>query len=260
MLPRPPATVEEFDDLLASGGELELAAVRDLILDFESHSREMVSRAINWIDNLEGPGVESALCRLMESADKGLRPWALSGLIYLKSDRIFAYLNTSLESEDRFEVVSAISAVGALRVADYVPKLKQLLRTAGADDWIQETISEALLEIGGQASMQVLVDEAESRAGTNMRLSFVVNALSQFGTEAEPILRQWSSSTTPDLRYWAARGLGSGGFSSAREILESLSEDEERTSFGPLVRTGAKKGLKLLDRHSQTGLGTWDDA
>jgi HEAT repeat protein len=80
------------------------------------------------------------------------------------------------------------------------------------------------------------------------RPNYLANAIALFGKDGFAVLARCAQSSSPTLRYFAARGLGSTGLPEAAPILEQLQSDLEKTPFGGAVATAARAGLKTLRR------------
>ncbi|HRH41965.1 MAG TPA: HEAT repeat domain-containing protein, partial [Pyrinomonadaceae bacterium] len=86
-------------------------------------------------------------------------------------------------------------------------------------------------------------------AGTIERPHHIANAIAKFGERGYEILLKGTKSSLPNIRYYSARYLGATGFESAKTILEEMmSIDNEKTTFGGLVSTAARKSLKTLSK------------
>ncbi len=112
--------------------------------------------------------------------------------------------------------------------------------------YVYEESALALAKINTKKSLEILKqaffeDELD-------RPHHLANAISLFGNDGFNILKNALESNSATLRYYAARGLGSTGQEKARDLLENLLNDQEKTKFGGSVATAAKKGLKTLDR------------
>ncbi|MFZ6800537.1 HEAT repeat domain-containing protein [Undibacterium sp. Di24W] len=116
------------------------------------------------------------------------------------------------------------------------------------NEHVVEAASNLLSHIGGAESVAILFRALKS---TQLeRPCFIANALAQMGEAGFNSLKQCVLSENPNVRYYAARGIGSSNFNEASEILEHLVlTDHEKTTFDGLVSTAARKALKTLDRN-----------
>ena len=114
-------------------------------------------------------------------------------------------------------------------------------------DHVVEEAAQALANINSDTALEILSDMFFSHAIE--RPHHIANAISQFGQRGFDVLLKGTKSKFPNTRYYSAYLLGSTGFESAKSILEKIEqEDNEKATFGGLVSTGARKGLKTLNR------------
>lgn len=119
-------------------------------------------------------------------------------------------------------------------------------------DPVIEAAANALKNIGGDECIQIL--HLALKSSQSERPNFVSNALAQMGSNGYKALCECVYSKNPNIRYYAARGLGSSGNEDAKAILEKIVvNDHEKTTFGGMVSTAAKKGLKTLSRGYSNG-------
>ena len=98
-------------------------------------------------------------------------------------------------------------------------------------DFVVKEATELLQKIGTEWCIEILYRAL--RSSQIERPTFFANALAHLGAPG----------------FDAARGLGSSKNIAAKQVLEGLIEsDHEKTSFGGMVSTAAKKGLKILMR------------
>jgi HEAT repeat protein len=141
--------------------------------------------------------------------------------------------------------ISAAELLGQLKVHGTVTLLAAALNDRC--EYVAAAAAEALVNIGTPQAFEVLrcsflEDQVE-------RPHYLSNAIARFGKEGFDTLVRCASSESPTLRYYAARGLGSTATEEALPILEGLAtQDMGKTSFGGLVATAAKQGLKTLKR------------
>lgn len=114
-------------------------------------------------------------------------------------------------------------------------------------EFVVEEASKALAKINNNESLEIL-----SKAffeGEIERPHHIANAISQFGQRGFNVLLKGTKNTSPNIRYYSAKLLGSTGFESAKIILEEMAiNDNEKTTFTALVSSGARKGLKNLSK------------
>ena len=83
------------------------------------------------------------------------------------------------------------------------------------------------------------------------RVHYLSNTLAFSGETGRSILINALESKNPNVRYFAARGLGSTKDEKYRDKLNYLqSEDLEKTSFGASVSSGARKALRTMGNPS----------
>ncbi len=114
-------------------------------------------------------------------------------------------------------------------------------------DHVVEEAAQALAKINSDTALEILSDIFFSNIIE--RPHHIANAISQFGQRGFDVLLKGTKNDSPNIRYYSAFLLGSTGFESTKSILEKVeTEDNEKTTFGGLVSTGARKGLKTLNR------------
>lgn len=112
--------------------------------------------------------------------------------------------------------------------------------------------AQALAKINSDKALEILSDMFFS--SVIERPDHIANAISQFGERGFDVLLKGTKSVSPNVRYYSAFLLGSTGFESAMPVLKKIEqEDNEKTTFGGLVSTGARKGLKTLNRILERG-------
>jgi len=148
------------------------------------------------------------------------------------------------QHSDQYVRICIAELVGKYRLATAL----ELLTSALTDkcQYVAEAAAAALTRIGSKEALISL--EASFLSDMVARPHYLANAISCFGKDGFAILSQAAHSPSANLRYYAARGLGSTGRPAAEPILSKLLEDRSQTSFGGLVATGAKEGLKTLHR------------
>jgi hypothetical protein len=141
--------------------------------------------------------------------------------------------------------IRAAELLGQLKAQSAAPLLAMALNDRC--EHVASAAAAALVNIATPQALEVLrcaflEDQVE-------RPHYLANAIAMFGEEGFTILSRVTTSQSPTLRYYAARGLGSSGIADAMPILQRLAElDMEKTPFGGLVATSAKKGLRALRR------------
>ena len=114
-------------------------------------------------------------------------------------------------------------------------------------EYVVQEAAQALAKINSDTALEILSDTFFSNVIE--RSHHIANAISQFGQRGFDVLLKGTKSTSPNTRYYSTFLLGSTGFESAKSILEKMEkEDSEKTTFGGSVSTGARKGLKTLNK------------
>jgi len=145
---------------------------------------------------------------------------------------------------DQYVRICAAGLVGEYRIATALELLASAL-----DDKCEYVADAAAVALGRIGSKEALICLQTSFLSDKIaRPHYLANAISSFGRDGFEILAQVAQSPSANLRYYAARGLGSTGIPAAEPILDKLMEDREQTTFGGLVATAAKKALKTLHR------------
>jgi HEAT repeat protein len=146
--------------------------------------------------------------------------------------------------------ISAAELLGKLKDHGSITPLAAALNDRC--EYVAMAAAEALANIGTPQALEALrcsfLDDQVERP------HYLSNAIARFGKEGFDILVRCTSSESPTLRYYAARGLGSTGAEEALPILERLAgNDLERTSFGGHVATAAKQAIKTFKRIKAKG-------
>ena len=114
-------------------------------------------------------------------------------------------------------------------------------------DSVVEEAAQALAKINTDAALEILSNAFFHNVIE--RPHHIANAISQFGQRGFEVLLKGTKSTSPNIRYYSAKLLGSTNFEAAKIILEDMEKnDNEKTTFGGLVSTAARKGLKTLSK------------
>jgi hypothetical protein len=114
-------------------------------------------------------------------------------------------------------------------------------------EYVGQEAAWALAKINTDEALKVLKNVFFFRSIE--RPNHIAGAISKFGTRGFRVLIEGTKSSSPNIRYYSARGLSLTGLEEARSILEEMADDDhEKTTFGGLVSTAAKKGLKTLTR------------
>jgi HEAT repeat protein len=134
------------------------------------------------------------------------------------------------------------------RVRDYGRKDFTLIFGMALNDkfeFVVQDAAQALANISTDEALEILSNAFFE--GEIERPHHIANAISQFGERGFDVLLRGTKSSSPNIRYYSARFLGSTKFESAIPILEDIAnKDNEKTSFTALVSSGARKGLKTL--------------
>ena len=142
-----------------------------------------------------------------------------------------------------------------IRAAEHLAELAQPgteeMLACGLNDrchFVVERAALALSRINSPRALEIvttayLEDDRE-------RPHYLTEALAHMGKGGFDVLVQALSSPSPTMRYCAAQSLGRTLREEAVPLLEGLAaSDHAKTSFGGLVSTGAKKGLRLIARN-----------
>jgi hypothetical protein len=108
-------------------------------------------------------------------------------------------------------------------------------------DYVVQESSEALAKINSDEALEIL--ENAFFEDFIERPHHLANAISEFGEKGQKVLLNGIKSTSPNIRYYSAKFLDSA------DDLEKLSvTDNEKTTFGGLVSTSARRRLKVLTK------------
>lgn len=114
-------------------------------------------------------------------------------------------------------------------------------------EYVAQAAAESLVKVGTTQALDIL--RRAFWEDVVARPHYLANAIAQFGREGFEILLRCTSSESPTLRYYAAKGLGATGFEEVLLKLEQMAKlDLEETAFNSTVAAGARQGLKTLQR------------
>lgn len=166
---------------------------------------------------------------------------------------ITAELFLEFLSHPSFYRSDVVRIVGNYRREDFVWIFGVALNDRS--EYVRREAAQALAKINSDSALEILGDAFFSNVIE--RPDYIANAISEFGQRGFDFLLKGTKSKSPNIRYYSARFLGSTGFEAAKIVLEKMEkEDNEKTSFGGLVSTAARKSLKtynkILERNSKT--------
>ena len=145
---------------------------------------------------------------------------------------------------DSFIRQSAVDLIASIHSPQSISMLAALLNDRS--EYVAESAANGLAAIGGQPALRILADQL---AGCDLeRPHFLANAIASFGAGGVAVLSRCAKHASPNVRYYAARGLGSTGRPEVETLLLVLQKDQATTTFGGKVATGAKDGLRTLRR------------
>ena len=114
-------------------------------------------------------------------------------------------------------------------------------------DYVIQEAAQSLAKINTDEALETLSNAFFE--GSIERPHHIANAISQFGQRGFEVLLKGTKNTSPNIRYYSAKLLGSTGIESAMIILEEIAnKDDEKTTFTALVSSGARKGIKTLSK------------
>lgn len=112
-------------------------------------------------------------------------------------------------------------------------------------DYVVQAAAEALAKINTDEALEILGNAFFE--DVIERPHHIADAIAQFGIKGFDVLSKAAQSSSPNLRYYAAKGLGATGLEPARAMLEEMEKnDNAKTSFSGAVSTAARKALKSL--------------
>ena len=141
--------------------------------------------------------------------------------------------------------IEAVSIVGNYRNEDFT-----LIFGMALNDRCSSVVGEsaqALAKINSEKALEILSniffeDVIE-------RLDHIANAISAFGEKGNDVFLKGIRSISPNIRYYSAKFIDSRGNESINQILAEMAlNDNEKTTFGGLVSTTARRRLKVLTR------------
>ena len=138
----------------------------------------------------------------------------------------------------------AADRLGNVRASRSVPLLTSALNDRS--EHVAAAAAGALAKIAGQDCLIALCRAFVEDAVENPH--YLANALAHCGDEGFAALSACILSSSPTVRFFAARGLAATGRTEAVPFLEKLQSDTTTTHSGALVSTAAKAGLKSLNR------------
>jgi hypothetical protein len=114
-------------------------------------------------------------------------------------------------------------------------------------DFVVGEAANALAKIDSDETLEILKDAFFE--GVIERPHHLADAISAFGEKGQKVLLSGIENTSPNVRYYSAKFLGSSEDSKILNLLEEIAlNDNEKTSFGGLVSTAARRRLKVLTK------------
>ncbi|GGQ79077.1 HEAT repeat domain-containing protein [Couchioplanes azureus] len=231
-------------DLARNGDDGAVQALRGIVTGYRGFDPEIYSRALNQLWLFGDDSLTDALLAALDDEAYGCQPWAANACGHLGVTAAEPLLTGLLRHPDGPVREAACRALGQLRVVTAVEPLARLLDDGA--EFVRAAASDALADIGGREALEHLWSALRSR---RRRAGYLAAALARFGPGVLDRLVQAAQDPDPDMRYWAARALGSTGADRAGAVLTDLAAgDHARTTSGAAVSTAAKRGLKTLRR------------
>lgn len=234
--------------LLARDGDHDAAQVlRAVVADYRRFDPEICTRALNQVCLFGDASLAGPLLDCLADAEYGCQAWAATACGRLGIDAAIPRLIDLLAHPDGLAREAACQALGQLGEETAIAALAARLDDPA--EFVRAAAGAALAEIGGQGALASLWRAFESRSYP--RMGYVAAALAQFGPLVFDRLALATRHEDPEMRFWAARALGSTGDPRAATILTRLAaEDDGVTRTGAHVRTAARTALKTLRRTS----------
>ncbi|MFG3579030.1 HEAT repeat domain-containing protein [Micromonospora chersina] len=232
--------------LLARDGDDDaVQALRAVVAGYRRFDTEIYTRALHDIGLFGDASLAGPLLDCLADADYGCQAWAATACGRLGIDAAGPLLIDLLAHPDGLAREAACQALGQL--GDEAAIAPLAARLDDPAEFVRAAAGAALAEIGGQRALASLWGAFESRSYP--RLGYVAAALAQFGPLVFDRLVQATRHDDPEMRFWAARALGSTGDPRASATLTRLvAEDDGVTRTGAHVRTAARTALKTLRR------------
>ncbi|MFG3298761.1 HEAT repeat domain-containing protein [Micromonospora chersina] len=232
--------------LLAGDGDDDGAQVlRAVVADYRRFDPEIYTRALNQVGLFGDASLAGPLLDCLADADYGCQAWAAGACGRLGIDAAVPLLIDLSAHPDGLAREAACRALGQLGEEAAIVALAARLDDPA--EFVRAAAGAALAEIGGPRALASLWRAFESKSYP--RMGYVAAALAQFGPLVFDRLVQATRHDDPELRFWAARALGSTGDPRADSILTRLAaEDDGVTRTGAHVRTAARTALRTLHR------------
>ncbi|MEU0155748.1 HEAT repeat domain-containing protein [Micromonospora fulviviridis] len=248
---------EALDGLVSlaqHGDEEARQLLREIVTNYRDFDPEIYCRALNRVCAFGDGRLAESLLAALSDADYGCQMWAATACGRLGVHAAEPLLIQLLEHSAGLVRESACHALGHLASSAAVDALAQ--RLADPAEFVRAAASKALAAIGTEDAAEALW--AAFQARRYRRIGYLASALAQVGPEVYQRLVEATAHEEPEIRYWAARALGSTGDDRAEPVLTRLvAHDHAATPTGARVSTAAKKALKTLhhmrDRHPAPG-------
>lgn len=159
------------------------------------------------------------------------------------------FLLTCLAHPYQFIRIEAIRIIG-----DFCRKEFTLIFGVALNDkcdYVAEEAAKALAKINSDEALELLSNAFFE--DVIERPHHIANAISEFGERGFEVLSKGLRSSSSNIRYYSAKFFGSKDNEISMKILKKIAEnDHEKTSFGGLVSTSAKRRLKVLNKINST--------
>ncbi|WP_433284072.1 HEAT repeat domain-containing protein [Micromonospora sp. CA-244673] len=234
--------------VLLAGAEREDAAakqvLREIVTGYRDFDPEIYTRALNLLVLFGDESLAEALCAALADEEYGCQAWGATGCATLRVQAAVPLLIDLLGHGDALARQWACEALGELGDRTAITPLAQVLDDPA--EHVRAAAAHALADIGDDEAIEHLWNALESPRRP-VRAGYLSAALAHPATRTFDRLIQATSHDDPEVRFWAARALGSTGDQRAEELLAHLAaEDHATVRTGAHVSTAAKKALKIL--------------
>ena len=237
----PPLAAKDIDDLatllmLEDTRRLDRAALAPILT---STHPEVRRRAVVAVGRIADPGGVELLMPARRDPDPEVRASVAFALGQIKDPASVAWLSETLQSSEVPPVVAreAAAALGKIQVPEALAALARFLTTAAATPQSVPVIGEALLSIGRFNGPQDLAPIVKWIASPDLEVRWRATwaLFRPRDPAALPHLITLSADASPDVRFWAIRGLGpspatAGAFGAASAAAPSESDRSRATA------------------------------
>lgn len=230
----------------AEQGDVEAQqTLRDIVSHYRDVTPATYVRAMNRAYAFGDETLVEPLLTALADTEYGCQAWTAMVCGSLGVQAAAPALVLLLENSDPRVREEACTALGALRAHDATGVLARLLDDPREE--VRGAAAGALGAIGTDDAIDALFEAFHARR--HPVIGYLVGSLARCGPRTHDRLVEATAHDDASVRYWAARALGATGEEQFEPLLARLqAEDHATTPTGARVSTGAKKGLRTMQK------------